>query len=130
MDDIYGNYNDNNREIEEEYIPTIDDKIRDIEEILHIIREDASNIYYDVLDPYIQNYNRCQVLGQLYQQNATKFISFTLENNKKYKELLGYLHYLYDIQREDQIKLKKKKISSIGKSAEQFQCMEIKDKQN
>ena len=104
MNDIY----DNTISIEaEEYIPTIDDKITDIEGLLDTIRQDASQIYYNVLDPYIQNYNVCQVLEQLYQQNATKFVSFVLENNKKYRELLGYLYYLYDIQYKNQIKLKK-----------------------
>ena len=125
MNDIYNN--DNTIE-EEEYISTIDDKIRDIEEILNTVREDASNMYYDVLDPYIQNYNVCQILEQMYQQNATKFVSFVLKNNKKYQDLLEYLHYLYNVQYEDQIKLKKM-ISNREKLVEQAQCRESKDKQ-
>jgi len=100
---------DNDDNIKEDYQPTIDDKIRDIEEISYNIREHISQIYYNVIYPYIQNDSMCQVLEQLRQQNATKFISFVLKNNKQYRKLLEYLDYLYDIQSENQIKLKKKK---------------------
>ena len=75
---------------------TIDDKIIIIENIINEIRDDISNIWYDIISPYIDNNG--QVLNKLYKCNVSEYIKFICQNNEEYKKLTDELDYLYRIQ--------------------------------
>ena len=91
-------YSDTDMEFEltMENAHTIDDKIIIIENIINEIRDDISNIWYDIISPYIDNNG--QVLNKLYKCNVSKYIKFICQNNEEYKKLTDELHYLYRIQ--------------------------------
>ena len=102
-----GEYYDIDIELTLKSANTTDDKIDIIENVISELIDDISNIWYDIILPYINNNG--QILNKLYKySNASKYIKFICKNNKEYKKLIDELHHLYRIQ-EKEYKLQKKR---------------------
>nr|QBK89360.1 MAG: hypothetical protein LCMiAC02_04550 [Mimivirus LCMiAC02] len=98
--DEYENYDtDIDIELTLKNAKTTDDKIIIIENILSELRDDASNVWHNIISPYINDSG--QILNNLYKCGASEYIKFICENNEGYKKLIGELHYLYRKQAKE-----------------------------
>nr|QBK88860.1 MAG: hypothetical protein LCMiAC01_05420 [Mimivirus LCMiAC01] len=99
MSNIYyeDQYDSNNYEdTEYDSIYTTYDEINDIETVLSNMRDDAYNMWRDVIEPYINNYNTNYILNKLVISGPSTFTRFILNQNKQYIKLTKRLNQLYN----------------------------------
>ncbi len=99
-------YSDTDIELTLENAHNTDNKIIIIENTINELRDDVSNIWHDIILPYINDNG--QILNKLYKCNASTYIKFICQNNKEYTKLIDELDHLYRIK-EREYELPKKK---------------------
>ena len=72
----------------------IDDEIEELTEKMDTLEQQINNLWNDIIRPYIDNKNKCQILTEFRECDYDKFYNFFINNNKIYKYHRNRLNYL------------------------------------